>query len=262
VLEVTARTAEGEIMGVRHKSLRSRGAVSSGERAHARWPDLDEQFSQDLGWPDAYSRQTLEHLLERRDLTETQAADLLGELTKPILPPAMAGALLTALRCKGETSPPKCAVLRAMRALARKPALPNAPDGHRISWAREATLRQLESIHRRRIAHGRMRLVRRETRQSLHIEPQRQRGFDRDARFTLPLDEIQAAPVFRRDGFTFLFAPYFIRDEISRNRSRRTGHSHGVQSIGALTNPAAPRFQLIGAYDAATAELMAELWRA
>src|ERR1700729_2449623 len=73
-------------------------------------------------------RQTLEHLLARRDLTETQAAELLGELTKPDLAPAMAGALLAALRCKGVTSAEVRGFAGAMRALARKPALPSAPD--------------------------------------------------------------------------------------------------------------------------------------
>ena len=41
-------------------------------------------------------RQILEQLLESRDLSEDEAAALLATLTAPDLPPAMAGALLTA----------------------------------------------------------------------------------------------------------------------------------------------------------------------
>ena len=49
-------------------------------------------------------RQILEHLLERRSLSEGEAASLLKILTAPDLPPAMAGALLVALRAKGVTA--------------------------------------------------------------------------------------------------------------------------------------------------------------
>ena len=43
----------------------------------------------------------LEGLLEGRDLPSDEAAALLHELTRPELPPALAGALLAALRAKG-----------------------------------------------------------------------------------------------------------------------------------------------------------------
>jgi len=46
-------------------------------------------------------RDTLEHLLERRNLSESQAADLLLALTDTSVAPAMAGATLAALRSKG-----------------------------------------------------------------------------------------------------------------------------------------------------------------
>ena len=49
-------------------------------------------------------RATLEHLLERRHLTEAQSGELLEALTDPAVPPAMAGALLAALRSKGVTA--------------------------------------------------------------------------------------------------------------------------------------------------------------
>jgi anthranilate phosphoribosyltransferase len=76
--------------------------------------------------------------------------------------------------------------------------------------------------------------------------------------FTLPLDETQAARCFAATGFTFLFAPYF-HPAMKALASIRT--ALGIRTVfnllGPLTNPAAPRFRLIGAYDAATAELMA-----
>ncbi len=71
---------------------------------------------------------TLDHLLQGRDLAETDAAALLILLTTPDVAPAMAGALLTALRAKGVTAAEVRGFAGAMRSLARKPALPEALD--------------------------------------------------------------------------------------------------------------------------------------
>src|SRR3979490_495527 len=70
---------------------------------------------------------TLEHLLEGRDRTESQAGDLLVELTAADLAPEMAGALLAALRGKGVTAAEVRGFAGAMRRLARKPDLPVSP---------------------------------------------------------------------------------------------------------------------------------------
>ncbi len=76
--------------------------------------------------------------------------------------------------------------------------------------------------------------------------------------FTLPLDENRAAECFVATGFTFLFAPYF-HPAMKALAPIRT--ALGIRTVfnllGPLTNPAAPRFLLVGAYDAHTAELMA-----
>ena len=76
--------------------------------------------------------------------------------------------------------------------------------------------------------------------------------------FVLPLDEQRAAQCFAATGFTFLFAPYFHPAMKALAPIRA---ALGVRTVfnllGPLTNPAAPRFHLIGAYDEATAELMA-----
>jgi anthranilate phosphoribosyltransferase len=76
--------------------------------------------------------------------------------------------------------------------------------------------------------------------------------------FTLPLDETQAAQCFAATGFTFLFAPYFHPAMKALAPIRAAlGIRTVFNLLGPLTNPAAPRFRLIGAYDTATAELMA-----
>jgi len=76
--------------------------------------------------------------------------------------------------------------------------------------------------------------------------------------FTLPLDETRAARCFAATGFTFLFAPYFHPAMKALAPIRAAlGIRTVFNLLGPLTNPAAPRFRLIGAYDASTAELIA-----
>jgi anthranilate phosphoribosyltransferase len=76
--------------------------------------------------------------------------------------------------------------------------------------------------------------------------------------FTLPLEEDRAARCFEATGFTFLFAPYYHPAMKALAPIRAAlGIRTVFNLLGPLTNPAAPRFRLIGAYDAPTAELMA-----
>jgi anthranilate phosphoribosyltransferase len=203
-------------------------------------------------------RQTLERLLQRQDLTEIEAADLLGELTNPELASAMAGALLTALRAKGVTPDEVRGFATAMWARARKPALPAALDAIDIvgtggdasgsfNLSTGAAL-LTAACGLAVVKHGNRSISSR----SGSADVLEQFGFK------LPLDESQAAACFAATGFTFLFAPYYHPAMKSLAPIRA---SLGIRTVfnllGPLTNPATPRFRLIGAYDADTAELIA-----
>src|SRR5512136_151887 len=72
-------------------------------------------------------RDTLERLLNREDLGESEARALLVALTDASMPPAMAGALLAALRSKGLTADEVRGFASGMRKLARRPVLPPGP---------------------------------------------------------------------------------------------------------------------------------------
>ena len=203
-------------------------------------------------------RQTLEHLLAGRDLSEEQAAHLLAELTNPGLPPAMAGALLVALRAKGVTAVEVRGLAGAMRSLARQPTLPGAERAIDIVGTGGDASGSLNlstgaallaaACGLKVIKHGNRSVSSRSGSADL-IE---QLGFK------MPLDESDAARCFAATGFTFLFAPYFHPAMKSLAPVRTAlGIRTVFNLLGPLTNPAAPKFQLIGAYDAATAELMA-----
>lgn len=203
-------------------------------------------------------RQLLEHLLAGRDLTEAQAAALLHALTSSELAPALAGALLVALRTKGETALEVRGFARAMRALARTPAFPMAPDAIDIVGTGGDASGSLNlstgaalltaACGMPVVKHGNRSISSRSGSADL-IEA---------LGFTLPLNETQAALCFSATGFTFLFAPYFhpAMKSLAAVRSA-LGIRTVFNLLGPLTNPAAPRFHLIGAYSAVAAELMA-----
>ena len=66
--------------------------------------------------------------------------------------------------------------------------------------------------------------------------------------FKLPLDETAAAACFAATGFTFLFAPYFhpAMKAVAPIRAA-LGMRTVFNLLGPLTNPAPPRFLLVGA---------------
>ena len=203
-------------------------------------------------------RHMLEQLLEDRDLSELQAASLLRALTAPDFAPVMAGALLTALRIKGITADEVRGFAGAMRALALKPALAQGLDaidivgtgGDGSSSVNLSTGAALlaAACGLPVVKHGNRSISSRCGSADL-IEA---------LGFKLPLDENRAAECFLATGFTFLFAPYFhpAMKAVAPLRSA-LGIRTVFNVLGPLTNPAAPRFLLVGAYDAPTAELMA-----
>ncbi len=69
-------------------------------------------------------KETLERLVSGTHLSEQEATDLLIALTDESLPSPMAGALLAALRTKGETAAEVRGFATAMRKLAKRPAIP------------------------------------------------------------------------------------------------------------------------------------------
>src|SRR5580692_5272910 len=154
-------------------------------------------------------RDTLDHLLEGRDLDESEAAALLKLLTTSELAPAMAGALLAAVRAKGVTPAEVRGFAGAMRRLARKPALPASPDAIDIVGTGGDSSGSLNlstgaallaaACGLPVIKHGNRSISSRSGSADL-VE---QLGL------RLPLDERQAAEYFAATGFTFLFAPYF-----------------------------------------------------
>jgi anthranilate phosphoribosyltransferase len=200
----------------------------------------------------------LESLLERRDLAEAEAARLLALLTSSEVAPALAGALLAAVRAKGVTPAEVRGFAGAMRSLARKLPLPSGADAIDIVGTGGDSSGSLNlstgaallaaACGLPVIKHGNRSVTSRSGSADL-IEC---------LGLGVPLDEERAARCFTATGFTFLFAPYFhpAMQALAPIRGA-LGVRTVLNLLGPLTNPAAPRYRLIGAYDAASAELMA-----
>ncbi len=205
-----------------------------------------------------YSR-VLDGLLNGGDLSERQSWELMHTLAGGELQPALAGALLAGLRAKGETADEIRGFATAMRELAIHPAIPEgAPtvdtvgtggDGSGSLNLSTGTGLLAAACGSRVVKHGNRSVSSR----SGSADMLECLGMP------LPLDETAAIACLEATNFTFLFAPAFhpamkavvpIRGALSVRTV--------FNVLGPLTNPAAPPYQLIGAYSKAAARLMAD----
>jgi len=204
-------------------------------------------------------KEALEALLERKDLAEDAAFELLIALTDPEMAPAMAGALLAALRIKGVTADEVRGFARAMRSLARRPQITagagvadvvgTGGDGsHSLNLSTGAAL-LAAAAGVRVVKHGNRSVSSR----SGSADVLEALGLP------LPLDEVAAGQCLERTGFTFLFAPHYhpAMKAIAPVRA-----ALGVRTIfnllGPLANPAQAPYAVIGAWSLEVARLMAE----
>lgn len=203
-------------------------------------------------------RDLLEKLLDRRDLSEAEAQELLGHLMNLETPPAVSGAVLAALRSKGVVADELRGFALTMRSLARRPDVPT--DLRAIDIVGTGG----DSSGSVNISTGTSILV---AACGLPVLKHGNRSVSSRAGaadvlenlgLKIPMDEKVAGDCYRATNFTFLFAPYFhpAMKAIAPVRA-----ALGVRTIfnvlGPLANPAQPPLHVIGAYSRDVAELMA-----
>ena len=210
----------------------------------------------------SHPREFLLQLLERGDLTQAQAGELLTQLADPALPAALAGALLAALSAKGVVAAEVRGFAQAMRRLARRPDLPpelraidivgtggDASGSLNISTG---TALLSAACGLRVIKHGNRSVSSRcgsaDVLEALGLP--------------VPLDAQAAADCFAATGFTFLFAPYYHPSTQAITPVRAALGVRTVFNIlGPLVNPAQPPLHLVGAYSLDVARLLAETFQ-
>ena len=207
----------------------------------------------------AILNEILDRLLDGQNLTEREAGELLTALAAPGVAPALAGALLGALRAKQVTAAELRGFAGAMRALARQPRLPpgvRAVDVVGTGGDKSGSINLSTGAALLAAACG-VPVVKHGNRAvSSHAG-------SADVLEALgvatTLDEQRAGDCLAATGFTFLFAPHYhpAMKSIAPVRA-----ALGVRTVfnilGPLTNPAAPPFLVVGAFDLPTAELMAQ----
>ncbi|MFQ6004334.1 MAG: anthranilate phosphoribosyltransferase [Woeseia sp.] len=201
----------------------------------------------------------LERILDGESLTEAEAATLMHDLAEGEMTQALGGALLAALRAKGETADEVRGFALAMRELALHPAIPDGSptvdtvgtggDGSGSLNLSTGTGLLAAACGARVVKHGNRSI----SSKSGSADTLEQLGVP------LPLDEQAVIDCLEATNFTFLFAPAFHPAMRSIMPVR---NALGVRTIfnvlGPLTNPAATPFQLIGAFSKDAARLMAD----
>ena len=201
----------------------------------------------------------LDRLLNGDALSEEQASGLMVAMASGDLQPALAGAMLAALRAKGETAEEIRGFATAMRELALHPEIPDGPptvdtvgtggDGSGSLNLSTGTGLLAAACGARVVKHGNRSISSR----SGSADMLECLGMP------LPLDQQAAIDCLEATGFTFLFAPAY---HPAMKAIMPVRGALGVRTVfnllGPLTNPAAPPFQLIGAFSPDAAKLMAE----
>jgi anthranilate phosphoribosyltransferase len=204
-------------------------------------------------------RPQLEALLEGRSLDEAAASELLVALTDGTLAPAVAGAVLAALRAKGETADELRGFARGMRRLARRPRLPDVgptvdvvgtggDSSHTFNLSTGSALLAV-ACGAKVAKHGNRSVSSRSGSADL-LEA---------LGLPVPLDEQAAGRCLASTGFTFLFAPHY---HPAMRAVAPVRAALGVRTVfnvlGPLTNPSEPPYHVIGAYSRPVARLLAD----
>ena len=203
--------------------------------------------------------QLLDRILNGESLSEAEATALMYDLAAGDIEPALAGALLTGLRTKGETPDEIRGFALAMRELALHPAIPEGSptvdtvgtggDGSGSLNLSTGTGLLAAACGARVVKHGNRSI----SSKSGSADMLEHLGIP------LPLDEQAVIDCLEATNFTFLFAPAY---HPAMKAIMPVRNALGVRTIfnmlGPLTNPAATPFQLVGAFSKDAAKLMAD----
>ena len=201
----------------------------------------------------------LDQLLNGESLAEADSFQLMCDLAGGEMDAAMAGALLAGLRSKGETAAEIRGFATAMRELALKPAIPDgAPTVDTVGTGGDGSGSLNLSTGAGLLAAAAGARVVKHGNRSISSKSGSADVLE-SLGMPMPLDEAASIAALNALNFTFLFAPAYHPAMKSIMPVRG---ALGVRTVfnllGPLTNPAAPPFQLIGAFSPEAAKLMAE----
>lgn len=200
----------------------------------------------------------LARMIDRDDLAENEAYDLLLALADPKQSPAAVGAALAALEAKRASAAEIRGLAKAMRSLALRPVF---DEGSPIADIAGTGGDRSQSLN---ISTGAALLAAacgvRVAKHGNRSVSSRAGSADTVAALGLPIpqDALSAAACMRSAGFAFLFAPHFhpAMKAVAPVRAA-LGIKTVFNLLGPLVNPAAPSHAVIGAFSLDAARLLA-----
>ena len=247
-LEVTARSRDGEIMGLRHKTLLVEGiqfhpesiASEYGRRVLSNFLSYRrEAFA---------STQTLAKLMAGRDLAVEEAGGFMEELTEGNLDKSQVAAFLTCMTMKGVTAEELAALASILKR--KKKTVPCSrlvldtcgTGGDGLSTFNISSLAAIVASacgawvakHGNRGASS----------------PTGSADFYKALGIAIDLPPEKSAQMLKRTGFAFLFAPLYHGAMRHAAEARKELKVKTVMNLmGPLINPAEASYQLIGVFD-------------
>lgn len=256
-LEISARSPDGEIMAVRHKTLPIEGVQFHPESiASDHGKQLLKNFLKYRREPFPF-RKLLNKVQEGQDLTQVEAADFMEELTDGNLTPAQIAAMLVAINAKGIKAPE---VAGCAQVLQRK-RTPFPYQGETLdtcgTGGDEIGSFNISSFSALIAAAAGVPVAKHGNRavssKSGSSEFYHQLGI------YIELSPDKAAQVLRQTGFTFLFAPvYHSAMKYAAPVRKELGIKTIMNLLGPLSNPAGAAYQVLGVYSDELAPTMAQ----
>ena len=256
VLEVSATSADGEVMAVRHRELPVDGVQFHPESVLT---PVGRELARELPGGCRVIQDALADLLEGRDLDRERSREVMDTIMSGEATPAQIGGFLVALRLKGETADEIAGCAEAMRAhvLAVRPARTDLVDtagtggdgGKTFNISTAAAL--VAAAAGAGVAKHGNRSV---SSQAGSADVLESLGFELELppeRIAQSIDEL---------GFGFMFAPTHHPSMKHAAPVRRELAARTVFNVlGPLTNPAGARAQIVGVYSPQLVPVIADV---